>query len=242
MTVGTISSPAADRLVNFTVDETPFSSRVRGLVFGLGLLATTTIQTTPPAHVVQQRRDSSTRPASLPQVIAWDQGLDVQTLDVPTALSAASEKSRASHAVEAVERISAWLNASEESVAELVHVARGSVRNWRTGQRVPYPATIRRLMEVDAILSALRSIHGDNMNTWLRTPDNLGLMPLDTLRQDDGPAALARAASSAIFESRQARLLPTAADFDDIDSLVDEAPAALARPFAGMAKPRRPKK
>ena len=76
--------------------------------------------------------------------------------------------SRRQRAIEAIDQIRRLCDVSDERAADLMGVARGTLRSWRAGSREPYPATTRHLFEVESVISALvRSMGPEAARDWL---------------------------------------------------------------------------
>ena len=109
-------------------------------------------------------------------------------------------RSPAQAALAAVSDIQRWLAVGQDKVASLAGYAPRSVKNWREGMD-PYPATVRRLFDLHALLGSLdRAMGTEGARLWLA----LG---------DTGPGR----------ESRRQRL----ADEAGLRSVVSEAAATL---------------
>ncbi len=121
-------------------------------------------------------------------------------------------RSTGSVALEAVEYIKTLLGMSEIKVADLVDISRNTIRNWRNGQGA-YPSTVRKLFQVKHLISALDSTMTQNqLSGWLNGEDDNDprLSRLDRLAQPDGPALVARQASSFLFPPPPGNLPPPA--------------------------------
>lgn len=234
---GTLTVAAHETaIVPISVDETSFSRRWSGLVLGgLSVGASWALQVTPPSRGQGDIDISSTFSPALARLVAWNVG--------PAALPLArlsGPNDRSALALEAIGRIRGLLGLSEERAASLVSIARGSVRNWRTGESTPYPATVRRLFEIDGVLAAADRALGPRLQLWLQAPGDDGRPRLETIQREDGPASLSREISELVFTNRLPSLLPTIADFDD-DGPTDEdrQVSAVESAFAGLAVSRR---
>jgi DNA-binding transcriptional regulator YiaG len=230
----TASTDAASLVPPFIVDETPVGKRWRGVILGMSLVAASALSTTTLARAREVADSSSTPSAGSTGLVSWDVEL------TRSSEATATIPPRAAEALEAVERLRATLALSEERVAELAGIARGSIRNWRTGAATPYPATVRRLFEIDSVLLAARAALGDRLSLWLLAPREGEPAPLEVLQLPDGPSRVAREASAMIFKPAQSSRLPTLTEIadDSDDAEVIEHPPT-GRPFAGLAKPRR---
>jgi transcriptional regulator with XRE-family HTH domain len=225
----------------FRVDETSMSQRWRELLLGIAIVASTTVPSLPPSSRLLTNRDRTTSPARLPTV-QWQVAL---TQDLPPSTMSASLSADATAAIAALARIRTALRVTEEQAAAMVGIARGSVRNWRQGKASPYPATVRRLFEVDALVTALSVTLGDSLPVWLQARNASGATRMATLAEPGGSAHLMDEVSSILFPTQSVRLLPSADELDTDDLTSGEAePAGAvwapgARPFAGLANQRR---
>lgn len=123
-----------------------------------------------------------------------------------------TSRSTGTVALKAVEYIKTLLGMSEIKVADLVDISRNTIRNWRNGQGA-YPSTVRKLFQVKHLISALDSTMTQNqISVWLNGEDDNDprLSRLDRLAQPDGPALVARQASSFLFPSPPGNLPPPA--------------------------------
>lgn len=124
---------------------------------------------------------------------------------------------RRQRALAAVDRLRTLCDLSEERAAELMGVARGTLRSWRGGERDPYGATTRHLFEVDSFVSVLVRVLGrDAARSWLTEHDDDGSTArVEFLAAEDGPRMLLRAARASVLPGGGPRLLPTADDLDE---------------------------
>jgi transcriptional regulator with XRE-family HTH domain len=238
-TVTAASTPATLASLDlFRIDETSMSQRWRELLLGIAIVASTTVPTFPPSSQLLASRSRTTSPARL-RTVQWQVAL---TDDLPPSTVPASLSKDASAALAAVARIRTALRVTEEHAASMVGIARGSVRNWRQGKASPYPATVRRLFEVDALVTALSVTLGDTLPLWLQARNASGVTRIETLAELGGSAHLMDEVSSILFPTQSARLLPSADELNSDDLTSSEAePAGVraARPFAGLANQRR---
>ena len=111
-------------------------------------------------------------------------------------------------ALSAVRQLMEILGLPESGVAELARVSRNSIRNWRHGQDA-YPATVTHLFHVASLISALdHSMGRDRLVVWLNELADGQRTRRDLLSDPDGPAAIAREASNALFSRPQSPLPP----------------------------------
>ena len=140
-------------------------------------------------------------------------------------------------ALSAVQRLMDLLAIPEVRVAELAGVSRNSIRNWRRGHDV-YPATVKRLLQVANLVSALESSLGrDLMLTWLEEPGVGGASRRDLLAQPDGHLAVAREAGALLFGRPASTLPPT----ELLGVEPDSGAVSEAAPHLYAARGRRPR-
>lgn len=73
-----------------------------------------------------------------------------------------------SRAYDAFRELGAWLEMSDEELAPIVQVARGTVsRSWKNGTEPRKRAQARRLFQLHGLVSALHSALGDGLASWL---------------------------------------------------------------------------
>lgn len=112
-------------------------------------------------------------------------------------------------AISAVDRLMDLLTLPEVRVAELAGVSRNSIRNWRRGHDV-YPATVKRLLQVANLVSALEASLGrELMLAWLDEPGADAVPRRDLLADPDGHLAVAREAGALLFGRPASALPPT---------------------------------
>jgi hypothetical protein len=58
-------------------------------------------------------------------------------------------------AAAAVARLMSVLSASEQHVARMSGISRNTIASWRSGDRSPYPATVRPLFEIEMLVSSV---------------------------------------------------------------------------------------
>lgn len=74
-----------------------------------------------------------------------------------------------SRAYETFKELGAWLEMSDEELAPIVNVARGTVsRSWKGGHEPRKRAQARQLFQLHAVVSALRGLLGDEFALWLK--------------------------------------------------------------------------
>lgn len=63
-------------------------------------------------------------------------------------------------AVAAVARLTSVLSVSEQHVARLTGISRNTIASWRSGERSPYPATVRPLFEIEMLVGSVSERRG----------------------------------------------------------------------------------
>lgn len=103
--------------------------------------------------------------------------------------------------LEAVKELCEWLGQTEEEVAELAGFAVRSIANWRRGRR-PYPATVRRLRQIHALVRALIDLLGvSRTRLWLFEKGSASVSTrLELLRTDAGLATVVDEAAGMLYE------------------------------------------
>jgi hypothetical protein len=130
--------------------------------------------------------------------------------------------SPAQAALAAVADLQRWLAIGQDQVATLAGYAPRSVKNWR-GQMDPYPATVRRLFDVHALISSLtRAMGTEGARLWLADVGNGETSRRDRIVDDAGLRSVISEASTALFEP------PSVAPLHDLD-FDEEVPAAISR-------------
>jgi transcriptional regulator with XRE-family HTH domain len=149
--------------------------------------------------------------------------------------------SRRQRAVEAIDRIRELGDLSDERAADLMRVARGTLRSWRAGAREPYPATTRHLFEADSVVSALvRSLGPEGAREWFQQAvPGAASARLDMLGEEEGPSRLLALARQSLFSGRGPRLLPSVEDLEAPDESPAEPEAYEPAAFAGGPVRRR---
>lgn len=118
---------------------------------------------------------------------------------------------RAKAALAAVFDIEQWLAVGQDQVAVLARYAPRSVKNWREGMD-PYPATVRRLFDLHALLGSLaRAIGVEEARLWLANAGATGVSRLERLGDDEGLRSVIAEASTILFEP------PTVASLHALD-------------------------
>jgi hypothetical protein len=108
--------------------------------------------------------------------------------------------SPAATALSAVSDIQEWLLIGRDDVARLAGYAVGSPKNWLQG-RDPYPATVRRLFDIHALLGSLvRTLGLERARLWLADEGTNGEVRRDELSSADGLRFVVSEAADLIFE------------------------------------------
>lgn len=151
------------------------------------------------------------------------------------------QASRRQRAVQAIDQIRELCDLSDERAADLMRVARGTLRSWRAGAREPYPATTRHLFEVDSVVSALvRALGPEEARDWLRQASpGRSSARLDLLGEEEGPRRLLAIARQSLFAGQGPRLLPSVEDLEAPDGAPAEPEAYEPTAFAGGPVRRR---
>ncbi|MDP9402540.1 MAG: hypothetical protein M3P85_04235 [Actinomycetota bacterium] len=120
----------------------------------------------------------------------------------------------------ALAELRSTLSISDTAAARLVGVARNTLASWRSGARAPYPATVRRLFEVQSVVAAARALLGEaEAGAWFH--GRLGTESrIQLLATDEGLQRLAAELRARLFAGVRVRTLP------EIDELTDETAAA----------------
>jgi transcriptional regulator with XRE-family HTH domain len=140
---------------------------------------------------------------------------------------------RRQRATQAIDRLRELCDLSEEKAADVMRVARGSIRSWRAGEREPYPATTRHLFEIDSVVSSLiRSLGHDAAKGWLREAGLKGGTKLDMLSEEDGPERVLDLARQTVFSRRELHMLPSAENIENLDE-IPEPEAYVLMAFSG---------
>lgn len=113
---------------------------------------------------------------------------------------ATASLSPAQAALAAVGRIQKCLSIGQDQVATLAGYAPRSLKNWREGMD-PYPATVRRLYDLDALLDSLtRKMGVERARLWLAATSRDGVRRRDHLGDDEGVRLVISEASDILFE------------------------------------------
>jgi hypothetical protein len=108
--------------------------------------------------------------------------------------------SPAERALAAVSDVQAWLGIGRDDVAQLAGYSPRSIKNWREGMD-PYPATVRRLFDIHALVGALeRQMGSDGARVWLADAAADGRARRDLLGEEAGLRALVSEAAAVLFE------------------------------------------
>ncbi len=119
--------------------------------------------------------------------------------------------SPAQAALAAVSDIQHWLAVGQDHVAALAGYAPRSVKNWREGMD-PYPATVRRLFDLHALLGSLDRVMGtERARLWLADTGAAGVSRRERLADEGGLRSVIAEAATTLFEA------PTVAPVHDLD-------------------------
>lgn len=101
--------------------------------------------------------------------------------------------------LQAVRDISQWLLLSTDDVAEIARYAPANLSNWQSG-RVPHVGTVRRLLNIHALVQSLRAaLGGGDALLWLQAPSARRVSRLDLLADETGPAHVLAEAAHILF-------------------------------------------
>lgn len=108
--------------------------------------------------------------------------------------------SPAKRALAAVADVQSWLGVGQDDMARLAGYSPRSIKNWRGGME-PYPATVRRLFGIHAVVGSLiRSLGLDGAHVWLEDAAADGRARRDLLEEEDGLRTLVSEAATLLFE------------------------------------------
>ena len=142
-------------------------------------------------------------------------------------------RSPAQVALGAVSDIQRWLAVGQDQVAALAGYAPRSVKNWREGMD-PYPATVRRLFDLHALLRALsQSLGTEGVRLWLADAGSAGVSRRERLGDDAGLRSVIAEASTTLFEP------PTVAPVHALDFDEEAERGVMSRPDAFSGPVRR---
>ncbi len=109
--------------------------------------------------------------------------------------------SAAGRALSAVADIQSWLGMGRDDVAQVAGYSPRSIKNWREGTD-PYPATVRRLFDIHALVGSLTQRLGqDGTRVWLATAAAGGRARRELLGTEDGLRNLVSEAAPILFEA-----------------------------------------
>ena len=131
--------------------------------------------------------------------------------------------SPAQAALAAVGRVQKWLSIGQYQVATLAGYAPRSLKNWREGMD-PYPATVRRLFDLEALLDSLtRKMGVERARLWLADASRDGVSRRDHLSDDEGVRLVISEASDILFER------PTVPSVQELDFEEERTPEVSRR-------------
>lgn len=143
--------------------------------------------------------------------------------------SIAERPSPAETALTAVSDIQRWLAVGQDQVANLAGYAPRSLKNWREGMD-PYPSTVRRLLDLHALLGSLTHSMGvEGARLWLADAGQTGAQRRDRLADDAGLRSVISEASAILFERPTVPSMQ-ALDFDEAESEVFRRPDVFSGP------------
>ena len=110
------------------------------------------------------------------------------------------ESSLADRALFAISDLQMWLAIGQDQVAALADFAPRNVKNWREGTG-PYPATVRQLFDLRALIGAIVEVKGVNQTRlWIHEPDLSGKSRYDSLSDKEGLLKVLNEARHLFFE------------------------------------------
>ncbi len=137
----------------------------------------------------------------------------------PDSSSQSPAEDRRLYALAAVDRVQQLLRLKQEDVADLIHVSRPSLWEWKNNGRTPQERSVRHLYDVVGALDLLVDAMGGEASfdpslaaTQLRLPSPLS----SVLKAEDGP----RSVLSALFASTREQA-PRPSLFPSLDDLLD---------------------
>ncbi len=131
--------------------------------------------------------------------------------------------SPAKRALAAVLDVQTWLEIGRDDVAHLAGYSPRSIRNWQAGMD-PYPATVRRLYDIHALVGSLEQRLGSaGARVWLSDTTTAGRTRRDLLGEEGGLQILISEASTILFEQ-------PARDFRDVAFEEYDPPENAPRP------------
>lgn len=141
-------------------------------------------------------------------------------------------RSPAQAALAAVADVQRWLAVGQDQVAALASYAPRSIKNWREGMD-PYPATVRRLFDLHALVGSLvRAMGTERARLWLADTDDAGVSRRERLADEEGLRSVINEAATTLFE------VPTVAPLHALDFDEEEAQELAPRPdmFSGPVR------
>jgi len=112
---------------------------------------------------------------------------------------AVTTKTPSQVALAAVADIQQWLAVGQDEVARIAGYAPRSAKNWRDGMD-PYPATVRRLFDIHALLGSLTQRIGiEGARLWLADISQRGIRRRDLIEDENGLRTVVSEAASMLF-------------------------------------------
>lgn len=143
-----------------------------------------------------------------------------------------------SRALDAIGELRAALTASEREVASFAGIDRNTVRSWRLGERSPYPATVRRLFELQSVVRVVDALQfPGGVRAWLAGAGPEGVPRREILQGSGGIAALTAELRPAFFERPTRSSLPTGDELDALDALGGVSTLAGDEEFSSELRP-----
>lgn len=139
--------------------------------------------------------------------------------------------SPAQRALAAVADVRSWLGVGRDDVAQLAGYSPRSIKNWREGMD-PYPATVRRLLDIHALVGSLeRRLGSGGTRVWLADVAADGRARRELLGEEDGLRTLVSEATTILFE-------PPVRDARTVEIDEPEGPETPPRPelFTGPVR------
>jgi hypothetical protein len=135
-------------------------------------------------------------------------------------------------ALAAVSDIQRWLAVGQDQVAALAGYAPRSAKNWRDGME-PYPATVRRLFDLHALLGSLdRALGTESARLWLADTGSVGVSRRQRLEDDAGLRSVIAEASRTLFEPPTVPPMHTL----DFEEAVQQEVAPRPDAFSGQVR------
>ncbi|WP_370326019.1 hypothetical protein [Euzebya sp.] len=134
---------------------------------------------------------------------------------------------RAATAVAAFDEVKRGLGLNVRDTARIVDLSHNTVQAWRKHEREPYPATVRRLLEVKNLVAALNA-KGWTPDDWTKNAPGSDDSYLSILEREDGPEEVGRLTHWILFESRYRPSSLVEDEYDEVDDATSYIPNAIA--------------